>query len=64
MQLEQIMQIKGIQIPLDEEGADRPHQHLNHNGYNNDGESADMARKYTPFEQFHLGDEDNDDVPL
>jgi hypothetical protein len=60
MQLEQIMQSKGVPIPFDEDGADRP---LN-NDYDGNGNTGDRARKYTPYEQLHLGDDDNDDVPL
>jgi len=49
--LEQAMQAKGVAVPLDEEGADR------------EG-GGELSRKYPPHEQFHLDDEDNDDVPL
>ena len=31
MQLEHVMQQRGVEIPYDEEGADRPLHHLNYN---------------------------------
>ena len=60
MQLEHIMQMKGVEIPPDEEGADRPVPHQNF-----DSSQIEM-RKYTPYETYHLGGDgdDNDDVPL
>ena len=36
-QLEQIMQSRGLEIPFDEEGADRP-LHLHHNPLNTQGD--------------------------
>ena len=52
LQLEQVMQAKGVVVPPDEEGADREEG------------GGELSRKYPPYEQLHLDDEDNDDVPL
>lgn len=60
MQLEHIMQMKGVEIPPDEDGADRPLQHQN---FDSQAQQVE-TRKYTPHETYHLGEEDNDDVPL
>ena len=66
------MQSRGLEIPFDEEGADRP-LHLHHHPLNTQGDQqleGEQARKYLPYEQFHLeggkeGDEEQElDVPL
>jgi hypothetical protein len=60
MQLEHIMNQHRVEIPFDEEGADRPMvKNFDSNSHN------DATRKYTPFETFHIGgEEEDDDVPL
>lgn len=63
MQLEAVMQQKGVEIPFDEDGADKPLQ-MNSQFESQNGNNNDQARKYLPFEQYHLGDEEKDDVPL
>ena len=77
LQLEGVMQQRGVEIPFDEEGADRPLQmnndydlmHQTNGGGNSMTNGGDQARKYMPHEQYHLmGDgqnrgeeEDNED---
>lgn len=60
MALEHILQIKDIEIPPDEEGADRPviHQNMVEGGI-----QGGDHRKYTPHETYHI-EGDNDDLPL
>lgn len=79
LQLEQVMQLRGVEIPFDEEGADRPLQLHHHHLATNEQQltlenGGEQARKYLPHEQFHLGgksnqneegeEEEEEDVPL
>ena len=63
MHLEHIMQGSGIEVPEDEEGADKPYFH--HGGSNFGDNHPSDPRKYTPHETYHLGEGDDDqNVPL
>lgn len=56
--LENLLQLKGIEIPPDEEGADRQISHHQHFDI-----QQNELRKYTPYEVYHIEGE-NDDLPL